>query len=110
VTAGVVTMVAPNDWCVSFETSSAYEGALLHVYRVDNDAVNEWGGRGVVVHHPVHYGLRFESVDEASWYSFEHGFSGLWAVAHERLVEGPFFHPRVDTVTIPDALPMGVTR
>jgi hypothetical protein len=99
-----VQMVAPDDWNVSFETSSAYEGATLHVFRVLPDEPNEFGGVGTIEHHPTHYGLRFVDVDEASWYAFEHGFSGLWSINYERLDE-PFWHPRVDTVEIPAELP-----
>lgn len=45
---------------------------MLNVHKLVNEP-NQWGGRGVIVRHPEHDGLLFDSSDEAKAYKIEHG-------------------------------------
>lgn len=70
--------VTATEWGVSYTTPCSRYAlerdprTELNVYMIV-DEPNQWGGRGVVVHHPEHNGLKFESVEEASDYAFAVG-------------------------------------
>lgn len=77
-----VSTVTATEWGVSFtcpsplfSTGSARDAQLveiaagtsvtLNVHRCDEDAVNAWGGHGVVISHPEYNGLKFATSEAA---------------------------------------------
>lgn len=70
------TYVTATDWGVSCTVPTALFGGpvpdprvTLNVHRYEPDTPNSLGGVGLIVHHPVHNGLRFESREDASRYA-----------------------------------------
>lgn len=68
--------VAATEWNVSFWHD--VDGTVLHVRKCDDDAVNEYGGRGVEIRHPEHDGRYFPKADDAGRYAYEHGLLRMW--------------------------------
>ena len=86
-----IPTVTQGDWGVSTETSSAYTGATLHVYRLHDHLPNSFGGRGKFQHGEA-YGKRFPTSEDASAYAREHGYteayySRVWCRKHRCLHE-----------------------
>lgn len=67
------TYVTATDWCVSYETSSAFEGVKLNVHQFDPYASNRFGGRGVSYRHAEHDGRMFSTDLAAHEYALEAG-------------------------------------
>lgn len=78
------TYVTATDWCVSYETSSAFEGVKLNVHRFDPDAPNRFGGRGVSHRHEAHDGRRFATDLDAHRYALEAGLIAEYVPAVAR--------------------------
>jgi hypothetical protein len=87
-----LSTVTATEWGVSYQTSSATEGATLNVYRLHNDRPNQWGGMGTVENHPVYDGMQFATVDEASAYALMQGLLRVW---HGLAVESPVLYAEV---------------
>lgn len=68
-----VIYVRGYEWCVSYTThSTAYSPeAVLNVFKIDYQAANQWGGRGVVIRHPDD-GRVFDTLDDARSYAMMH--------------------------------------
>lgn len=69
-----------NGWNVSVTDPHQKAYVELNIFRVDHEAPNQWGGKGVVINHPED-GRRFSKKDgaveaiEAAWdWAFGHGF------------------------------------
>jgi len=65
------THVTAGSWGVSYQTSSAFPGAVLNVSRIV-DVPNRWGGIGDVERHLVS-GMVFATVDDAQRYAYDLG-------------------------------------
>jgi hypothetical protein len=63
--------VTATSWCVSTDTGTNIDGAVLNVHDVDPDRPTDRGG--IVIHHPVHAGRQFTSRDEARAYALRMG-------------------------------------
>lgn len=87
------TYVTTGEWGVAYQgpTSSSAPEKLtpsdkkwkLHVYKTV-DEPNEWGGIGISVKHPDHYGKEFDSQDDATAYAVQHGLLREWKHDRER--------------------------
>jgi hypothetical protein len=79
--------VTTDIWNVSYETPhttpDGEPATRLNLFFVAHDEPNELGGNGVIYRHPCD-GLLFASVDEASWWAYEHGFLWVWAWSHAK--------------------------
>jgi hypothetical protein len=77
------TMVTATHWGVSYETSSAYEGATLNVHRCAEAERNQWGGFGVIYRHPQYNGMRFADVDAAKLFAWSVGLTDLYRLRYD---------------------------
>lgn len=72
------TYVTATSWGVSYPFGGGEPGVTLKVYDWDEDAVNEMGGKGVLIRHPVHNGLWFATDAEAKDYALRYGLIKLY--------------------------------
>jgi hypothetical protein len=70
--AGPDSWVNDGEWRTSYSTTNGGPEATLNVYK-NVDEPNQWGGIGVIVHHPDHDGKTFPSIEDAQAYAAEHG-------------------------------------
>lgn len=68
--------VTATDWCVSYETGSNLDCALLNVHDFNEGTA---GGLGVVVRHPVYDGLTFASTADANEFAYWAGLVKRYA-------------------------------
>lgn len=73
--------VVATEWGVSYSSGGGEPGVTLKVYGWDEDAVNEMGGKGVLIRHPVHNGLWFADMAEAKSYALRYGLIKRYAPA-----------------------------
>lgn len=92
----MTTYVTATEWGVSYtcpqRTVNAYgyepdamAKVTLNVHKLV-DEPNKWGGRGVVVRHPVYDGLEFDDKDEAKSFSIEVGLLKVFEPREVRMV------------------------
>ncbi|QDN64466.1 hypothetical protein [Streptomyces sp. S1D4-14] len=67
------TYVTATSWGVSYPFGGGKPGVTLNVYDWDDDVVNDMGGKGVLIRHPVHDGLWFADMAEAQGYALRYG-------------------------------------
>lgn len=68
---------ASPEWNVSHTTGTDIDGAILHVFKID-DLPNDMGGRGNVIRHPKYDGLVFPNVDAGTSFCLSVGILRPW--------------------------------
>jgi len=66
------TTVTASSWSCAQHTCGGDPTVTLHSCRIV-DGINEWGGEGILEHHPVHHGLTFPNGMAAQLYAMKVG-------------------------------------